>query len=160
MVQDTSPERAARLARACGFDAISSYALPGGVATPTAYSALASNTAAAWDAFAGFGLDTVPPAMTGWNPTPRSITPNAYFGEEATASRQAYYLDGTASAIAAHVAAMKAWLKRNRASAPMQAGLVYAWNEFSEGGWLCPTYSAGNPAGDTSRVAALASALS
>lgn len=159
VVQDPSPERAARLARECGFDAIGAYALPAGVQAPTAYSALAANTAASWGAYAGFGLDVVPPAMTGWNPTPRAITPNAYFGAEANGSLQTYYQDGTASAIAAHVAAMKAWLKVNRAAAPMQSGLVYAWNEFSEGGWLCPTHSAGNPAGDTSRVAALASAL-
>jgi hypothetical protein len=36
--------------------------------------------------------------------------------------------------------------------------LIYAWNEFDEGGWLCPTLSA-DGAPDTSRIEALGSVL-
>jgi len=52
-----------------------------------------------------------------------------------------------------------AWLRANEPDAPAQIAIAYAWNEFTEGGWLCPTFLAGQPAGDTSRIAALAAVL-
>lgn len=153
------PVRANTLVRRYGFDAVGAYAVPGAITTPTPYAGLVSTAEAWWNAAVGQGSVIVPPIMTGWNFTPRIITPNSLFGSEVNGSLTAYYQDGTPSAIAAHFGDALAWMAANRSSAPAQTALAYAWNEFDEGGYLCPTYLTGHPAGDNSRLTALAAVL-
>jgi hypothetical protein len=155
----SDPVRAAHLVATYGFDAASAYATPGAVTSPTPYASLVATTEAWWQTASALGADIIPPVMTGWNPSPRVVTPNALFGAESQGSATAYYSDGTASAIAAHARDAINWLAANRTAAPAQTALCYAWNEFDEGGWLCPTWLTGNAAGDTSRLTALAAAL-
>ena len=48
---------------------------------------------------------------------------------------------------------MAVWIDANPEACPANIGLVYAWNELAEGGWLMPTFTASGP--DNSRTAAL-----
>ena len=153
------PVRANTLVRRYGFDAVGAYAVPGAISTPTPYASLVQTAESWWGAAVGQGSFIVPPIMTGWNYTPRIVTPNSLFGSEASGSLSAYYQDGTPSQIAAHFGDALAWMQANRSAAPAQTALAYAWNEFDEGGWLCPTYLTGHAAGDSSRLTALAAVL-
>lgn len=150
--------RAASLA-GYGADAISSYAALGQIAAPTPYVSLAA-AAEQWriDA-AAEGVHVVPPLTFGWDYRPRIGGNPAWFGGEATGDPSAYWLAPTADEIARHAADAVAWLRANEPDAPAQIAIAYAWNEFTEGGWLCPTFLAGQPAGDTARIAALATVL-
>lgn len=152
------PERGATLMEA-GFDGLGMYIAPVPATAPTDFSALADSAEAWWAEGKGLGFDFVPTAMTGWDPRPRILTPNALFGDDTSLPAEAYYLPGTASEIAAHVAACRNFTAANRVACPANTFLVYAWNEFDEGGWICPTWLAGNTEGDTARVAALAAQL-
>ena len=150
--------RAASLA-GYGADAASSYAALGQITAPTPYVSLAA-AAEQWriDA-ADMGVAVVPPLTMGWDYRPRIGGNPAYFGAQATGDPNAYWHAATPDQIARHVADGVAWLRANEPDAPAQIAIAYAWNEFTEGGWLCPTFLAGQPAGDTSRIAALAAVL-
>ena len=104
-------------------------------------------------------MDVVPPLTFGWDYQPRIGGSPIYFGGEASGDPNAYWLAPTPDEIARHVADGIAWLRANEPDAPAQIAIAYAWNEFTEGGWLCPTFLAGQPAGDTTRIAALATVL-
>lgn len=148
--------RAADLA-GYGADAASSYAALGVIASPQPYASLAA-AAKQWriDA-AAEGVAVVPPLTVGWDYRPRIGGSATYFGGEATGNPNAYWQRATADEIAQHIADGVAWMRANEADAPAQIALAYAWNEFTEGGWLCPTNAGG--AADASRVSALASVL-
>jgi hypothetical protein len=45
--------------------------------------------------------------------------------------------------IAARVEAAIEWNRKNPVAGEANAVIIYAWNEFDEGGWLCPTLSEG-----------------
>ncbi len=151
-------QRAARLA-GYGADAASAYAALGTITAPTPYASLAA-AANQWrlDA-ASHGVDVVPPLSAGWDYRPRVVTPSSFFGDEANGNPNAFYTAATPAELTAHVADGIAWMRANEDAAPAQAALLYAWNEFTEGGFICPTWVAGQPSGDTSRIAALASVL-
>ena len=46
------------------------------------------------------------------------------------------------------------WNKSNSDAGKANAVIIYAWNEFDEGGWICPTISEG-----TNRLDAIRAAL-
>lgn len=151
--------RAASLA-GYGADACSAYAALGtGITGPTAWAGLGA-AADQWriDA-AALGVPVVAPLTVGWDVRPRIGGDPTWFGGEASADPTLYWQQATAAEIAQHVADGIAWLRANEALAPAQTALIYAWNEFTEGGWLCPTYSASAATGDRSRVDALAAVL-
>jgi len=142
-----------------GADAASSYAALGQITTPTPYVSLMA-AAEQWrlDA-AALGVHVVPPLTFGWDYRPRIGGPAEWFGAEATGDPNDYGRAPTADEIAQHVADGIAWLRANEPDAPAQIAIAYAWNEFTEGGWLCPTWLDGQPVGDASRIATLASVL-
>ena len=39
-----------------------------------------------------------------------------------------------------------AWMRANTAACPTGHVLVFAWNEFEEGGWICPNLGASGDA--------------
>lgn len=158
VVMDGWHVRAASLA-AYGADAATSYAALGTISTPTAYASLAASVEQWRIDLAATGVDVVVPLTAGWDPRPRIGGSATYFGDQATGNPLAYYQQPTPAELAQHVADGIAWLRRNPNVAPAQIALLYAWNEFTEGGWICPTYVAGSPDGDESRINALTDVL-
>jgi hypothetical protein len=128
------------LATALGCDAISNYIsnLP---STPTDYVTMTATVESFWNSLRTAGPKMVPIAMTGWQRAPRIDKPvkwqlstqRPYFG------RARVFGEGTAAEIAAHIKAAADYTVTYSADCDSSAVLVYAWNEFDEGGWLCPT---------------------
>ncbi len=139
-----------------GCDAISNYIsnLP---SLPSSYSSMTTTVTTFWDSLRTSGPKMVPIAMAGWHKSPRIDKPvkwqltsqRPYFG----ASR--LVTEGTASEVANHIKAAADYTVTYSSDCDSGAVLVYAWNEFDEGGWLCPTL--GDP--DGSRCTALGALL-
>lgn len=130
--------RAGALVTAAGFDAVSAYALSDGSVKQGTYAQLTTHVEAYWSRAARAGLSLVPPAMTGWDRRPRVLNPVPWergaFSED---QLQHYFGRPTGAELTAHLAA--ALKLAAGPSAPARMALVYAWNEFDEGGWLAPT---------------------
>jgi hypothetical protein len=129
-----------------GLDAISAYALmPPDEGAP--YSALASANAAFWNAAKETGREVVPIVNAGWDPRPRELNPppwgnsGSLWAETATAAEIAYVVN-----------AANAFIAANAASVPARTVLVYAWNEYDEGGWLAPMLADGTARLDAIRA--------
>lgn len=143
-------------ATALGADAISGYNAPIPATIPGTYADLTASAAQFWTDCVATGKKTIPIAQTGWDRRPRIEYPadfeisiqRPYFG------MSGYFTEGTPAAIAAHVKAASDFVAANPSNCDGPV-LIYAWNEFDEGGWLCPTL--GDPSG--SRCAALGAVL-
>lgn len=118
-----------------GLDAFSMYAstwIGGGVP----YDSLAHTDIAQWN-WIGINnaLPTVPHITTGWDKRPRHDHPNQW---EPDPGPNAWVQMPTNAQISSHIADAKTWIKANPVIAAANTIIVYAWNEFDEGGWLCP----------------------
>ena len=139
---------------AIGADAISSY----GFAQPTTYGTYASLDAATrefWSDLARTDLPLVPCGVTGWDRRPRIEHPVPW--ERATQKINDGMANSFAAArpseIAAHIKALIAFIREHPSACPSRSGLIYAWDEFDEGGWLCPTWTDAGP--DDTRLKAI-----
>lgn len=95
------------------------------------------------------GMDMIPTFTLGWDPSPRIDNNVPWCSYEkvnyARPATEAEWLEGAR--------AFAEWVKANRASCPTGHILSFAWNEFEEGAWICPTWRPdGKP--DTRRVQA------
>jgi hypothetical protein len=94
------------------------------------------------------GSQLIPFASAGWDPSPRfdckargDICYDGYGGNLSTVT------SGTPWKIGRHVRSVIEWTAYHGVprdpipypTAPAQKVLIYAWDEFDEGGWLCPT---------------------
>ena len=139
VAQGWSPEVLKNQAEKLGLDAIGAYASSGGgKAAP--YSALAAHTERWWDDFKASGCEVVPLVSAGWDMRPRVETPVPWVKG---GDIEQYYEAPTPKELAAHLERAMAWCRENPDTAKAQAVLIYAWNEFDEGGWLCPTLGEG-----------------
>ena len=143
--------RAKSLLEAAGLDAISAYAFQRGHERAP-YSRLTSDLEAFWEIQRATGASVIPLAMAGWDRRPRVENPVPW--EHFGGTMDKYYDTPTPDELAAHVHAAVQWTHDHAPSCPAQAVIIYAWNEFDEGGWLCPTLSEG-----TARAEALGRAL-
>jgi hypothetical protein len=126
---------------ALGADAVSSYIgrVPDGL--DKTYAALDTSVQGYWAEQLALAANYVPIGMCGWNRRPRIERPTTW---EATTQRPYFgnrynHANPTNAELAAHIAAEKAYIAANPAKCPAELGLIYAWNEHDEGGWLCPT---------------------
>ena len=130
-----------------GLDAINSYALtPSSAGAP--YSDLASADASFWAAAKQTGHDVIPIVNAGWDPRPRIDDPPPW-GNSGTLWAQT----ATAAEVAYVVSAATVFVDLNTAATPARSILIYAWNEYDEGGWLAPTLSDGSARLDAIRAA-------
>ncbi|HOZ46459.1 MAG TPA: glycoside hydrolase family 99-like domain-containing protein [Candidatus Hydrogenedentes bacterium] len=150
VAQGWSPETLAGQADQLGLDAIGAYASSAG-AKAGSYAALAAHTERWWDAFKATGREVVPLATAGWDMRPRIETPVPWVDG---GDIERYYEAPRPEELGAHLEKAVQWCRANRDTAKAQAILIYAWNEFDEGGWICPTLSEG-----TARLDAIAIAL-
>ena len=129
------------LADAAGLDAISAYAFQRGD-DRAPYSKLTSDLEAFWEIQRSTKAAVVPLAMAGWDRRPRVENPVPW--EHFGGTMEKYYETATPEQVAAHVRTAVKWVQDHAASCPAQAVVIYAWNEFDEGGWLCPTLTEGD----------------
>jgi len=146
------PKVAAHISTMAGLNSLSTYSwrpvatVGENVTIRYPYSRLTAAVESRWDEYAavvnGTGIGVVPCAMTGWDGRPRQERPDIN-----PAFKTAYhdsYVNGSPNAVARHVMQAARWCQRHPRLAPGNAVLIYAWNEFSEGGHLCPRLSDGD----------------
>ncbi len=154
VLMDFSPEQGRKWAEAFGADALSSYAIaPGGGTLP--YARLAESAEKFWDQCKAQNKQVVPIIMTGWDRRPRIARPHPWEPwQKPGVGMDNYYEQARPEEIAAHTENAVKWIKTHRAAAEAQTAIIYAWNEFDEGGWLAPTLKDGD-----ARLRALAKVL-
>ena len=135
-------------------DALGAYAVAGGTKSGAPFDKLAAQTHAFWDAGKATGCQVVPIVTTGWDNRPRVENPPPW-----TTGSDNHHLPPTSKELAAHLTEVLEWTKANRAAAPANVVLVYAWNENDEGGWLCPTLKPDGVTIDASRLEAIGTVL-
>lgn len=117
------------------------------------YSELAAHALELDKVRAGYGKKVIPLLTTGWDPMPRVVNPVPWI--RYGGGPYAPELGGDDLAAAAR--AQKAWLDTLPAAQRTDHVMTFAWNEFEEGGWVCPTRSACGAA-DTTHLKAFARA--
>lgn len=133
-----------------GFDAISAYASTAQEEAGS-YRDLMRHTERMWESFKAAGKAVIPLATSGWDMRPRVETPVPWVQG---GNLKQYYEAPTPEELAEHMGNALQWCRDNHGVAEAQCVLMYAWNEFDEGGWLCPTLAEG-----TARIDALAGVL-
>ncbi|WP_113958006.1 hypothetical protein [Roseimicrobium gellanilyticum] len=127
---------AAQACEAVGADAVTMYA--GGMEKN-------------WEEYSKL-KELIPNVGTGWDPTPFRDTQVTWYPHE-NIVKDFVGWSATPKQLVASMEAAFAWTKANPGKVPANAILVYAWNEHSEGGWLCPTFNPQGP--NTERIDAL-----
>ena len=120
-----------------GLDAFSMYATSwvGGGAP---YSLLASTDIGQWDWIKSQGYKIVPNVTAGWDKRPRADNPVSWDHDPGNYNTQ-WVIMPTPTELANHVQDAITWVRKNPAAADAGTALIYSWNEFDEGGWICPT---------------------
>lgn len=88
-----------------------------------------------WNMFRDKGQQVIPIVTSGWDPRPRMHRePWGHFYCDSCWAETA-----TAKQVADHVAEALDWMDINTIACPANTLLIYAWNEYDEGGWIAPT---------------------
>jgi len=129
---------------ACGFDALTGYNYrrysPINGSYELTYDLMTRQHEASWEAIAKY-CDTpyAPCILSGWDCRPyETVWP----GNPSGTNRSCYAPDRTKEAFTQHIVNAYEWTKAN----PEQScglGLIYAWDEVTEGGYLIPTKGEG-----------------
>jgi len=156
-----------RMLELAGFDAISSYAIRytyTGVnwsteaATQTAraesYNELCTMAESQWDLAltqSNSNIPYYPLCMAGWDRRPWIAPASRYPTVDTNTARADALCAGSPERFAQHLAQAKLRLQQY----PTKTGeiaMIYAWNEFGEGGYLAPTVGRGRAMGDAVRT--------
>ncbi len=114
-------------------DALSAYAqCSEGIAT---HEQLISDLIEANEGRASWGKPIVPFYTMGWSPIPRIKSPVPWCGY----ADVQYAGEPSEEERIAQAKRFKAWMEENADKCEAEHLLTFAWNEFEEGGWICPT---------------------
>lgn len=145
------PQRAAELARALGFDMASAYVTPAGAGgRELPYAECGARMRGNWRRLAETGMPFLPNVTVGWDYRPRTLARGGRVDAPSSANWCAAPDADELGAVLRDALRVAA----ERREQPFRSVVVYAWNEFTEGGWLAPTWSEG-----AARIAALRAAL-
>lgn len=136
VVMGWTAQGAADLKTTVGADAVSRYAT--GSMSGAPYSDLAAAESGLWDQYATAAGQVIPTVSTGWDKRPRYDYPVSW-EPDYTGFKDTWTQQATPAQIASHLGAAVSWTKAHPASTAASTALIYAWNEFDEGGWICPT---------------------
>lgn len=136
---DANVERGSGLIRDLGLDGLSAYAVADNRVKAGTYAQLTSLVERFWRQARTAGVRLLPLAMTGWDRRPRVLHPVPWeAGSASPGDPDAYFEQPTKDQLTSHLADAMRAIDQNPPNAA-SAVLVYAWNEFDEGGWLAPT---------------------
>ena len=114
------------------IDALSAYAC--GVHTGT-YRGLSQECLKANALRASGTFPSIPLFVTGWDPAPRIAHPVPWcaYSTDPCAPK------ATPDQLLEAAKSLKDWMQENSGASRLQHVLTFAWNEFEEGAWICPT---------------------
>ncbi|CAF3112048.1 unnamed protein product [Rotaria socialis] len=122
-----------------GFDAISTYALPGGTIDGTPFVELFNSAQRWWQSASDIGAKIVPIAPTGWDPRPRAENPVPWVNEGPE-----HYIQPTVEELQQLIRSGINFTCTHNQTAEAQTIIIYAWNESSEtSGSLVPSMGNG-----------------
>ncbi|AQW56462.1 hypothetical protein ACIQPP_49940 [Streptomyces violaceusniger] len=153
VVMAWTAQGAADTKAAVGADAVSRYAT--GEQNGQPYSKLADAETSLWDQYAAAAGNVVPTVSTGWDKRPRYDYPLAW-EPNYTGFKDEWTQQATPQEIATHLQEAVSWNNTHPENASANTVLIYAWNEFDEGGWICPTLFEIKDAGRPLRLDAIA----
>jgi hypothetical protein len=102
------------------------------------YATLVSKAQSKWDEWRATGAKVCPLVIAGWDRRPRVEHPASWEKPDAKDAIEFYYATPTPAELARHLKAALDWCAKYPA-ADGHVVLIYAWNEFDEGGWLVPS---------------------
>ena len=139
-----------------GFDAVSAYAKSSG---KPEYGQLAKAVEKRyWHRARKAGVPYVPLVTTGWDKRPRKDHPVSWETDHAYHDQAVFPSRATPKEIARHLTRAISFVSSNPEICEANAIIIYAWNEYDEGGWIAPTRGKdGTP--DTSRLEAIRNVL-
>ena len=145
VVMDFDPRRAHELRQRFGFDAVSSYATQEN-AKRGPYSELVFTAQRFWEAAKNLDEKVVPTVMAGWDRRPRVETTLPWERDRAEAGDavERYYETPSPPELAGHLQEAISWVSQHQYAAAANTVLIYAWNEYDEGGWIAPTLLGGD----------------
>ncbi len=139
-----------------GFDAVSAYAKGGSQAS---FAELAKAVEKDyWEQAARARVPYIPLVTTGWDKNPRKDNPVSWEKGHSYHRQDVFPSRAEPAEIARHLGNALAFVRRHREVCQAQAVILYAWNEYDEGGWIAPTLRA-DGAADTSRLDAIREVL-
>lgn len=86
------------------------------------------------------GIPCIPHFTVGWDPTPRIQNPVPWVAY----LDKAYHAPCSREQLLSAAEEFKTWVSDHRGDCVTGHILVFAWNEFEEGAWICPTLGADN----------------
>jgi hypothetical protein len=125
-------------------DAVSQYNSYAGGNGIAYYPTMLNMDKKGWENYAKTGKQVVPWVTSGRNQKPRIDHQVSWM------STSGWVADATPGQIVENLKNAFNWINTNNNLSPANTVIVYAWNEFDEGGWLCPTLGP-----DSSRIKAL-----
>lgn len=146
VVMEFSVKAAVAMADSLQADAMSAYISWTGKNGEPYYPVIPRADSLGWEGYKATGRKVVPWVTTGHNTKPRIDNPVSW----TTVPSDGWVSDGTPGQIADNLSNALRWTMVNRSTVESNTVLMYAWNEFDEGGWVCPTL--GN---NTSRLEAI-----
>ena len=120
-------------------DAVSAYASE--VKNVETYEEVTDQTRAQNENRKKYGVPILPMLSAGWNPQPRIDRPVPWYKYKETS----YAPHPTGDQMEAATLDLFRWMEENKEYVDGDYFVCFAWNEFEEGGYLCPTLT---PSGD------------
>jgi hypothetical protein len=134
-VMEFSAKTAVTMADSLKADALSSYISWTGKNGEPYFPVIPKADSTGWESYKETGRKVIPWVTLGHNTKPRIDNPVSWTKVES----DQWVSDGTPQELAANLSNALQWVNKNRSVVEANAVLIYAWNEFDEGGWLCPT---------------------
>jgi len=120
-----------------GFDAVSAYAC--GSAQPKFAQLVKTVESNYWERAAKAKVPYIPLVSTGWNKEPRKDNPVSWEKNRPYHKQKVFTSVAKPREIANHLKKAFAFVHKHPDLCEANAVIVYAWNEYDEGGWLAPT---------------------
>jgi len=139
-----------------GFDAVSAYAYAAKI--PDFIDLSKGVERDYWQNAARSKVPYIPLVTTGWDKRPRKDNPVSWEKGHSYHRQKVFPSRATPAEIADHLRNAISFVRQHPDICMANAVVVYAWNEYDEGGWLAPTRSA-NGTPDTARLDAVREVL-
>lgn len=138
VVMSPNPVEGQSLLKKIGADALSAYAIQNNEKRAP-FKNLARFTEKFWNQEKYTGAEVVPTVMTGWDRRPRVENPVPWEQlKKVKHAEELFYEQPKILELTQHVRSAIDWVKLNPQVAIANSILIYAWNEYDEGGWLPP----------------------
>ena len=146
-----------KTASSLGFDAVSAYAY---ASSDTTYRQLCKRVEEDyWQNALKGKVPYIPLITTGWEKNPRKDHPVSWEIGQSYHQQKIFPSIATLDEIASHLQRALAFVHEHPDICIANAAIIYAWNEYDEGGWIAPTWT---PQGvpNTERLKAIKGILS